>query len=146
MSLDLIFWIVCFVMGLGLVAFTFYQMLCLLDLEADFLNIYEAASQINSVVLPEFILQGVLCAIFLLTWHWFMFLVAAPVALYHVMLYVNGKHLVDVTEIFRNLNQYKKLRYYKLGAYMFLLIVVLTRLTLSAFHYVRNGDDLVHLF
>ncbi|GLT39712.1 hypothetical protein SLA2020_138880 [Shorea laevis] len=146
MSLDLIFWIVSFIMGLGLVAFTFYQMLCLLDLEADFLNIYEAASQINSVVLPEFILQGVLCAIFLLTWHWFMFLVAAPVTLYHVMWYVNGKHLVDVTEIFTNLNQYKRLRYYKLGAYMLLLIVVLTRLTLSAFYYVRNGDDLVHLF
>ncbi|MBA0587846.1 hypothetical protein Gorai_000967 [Gossypium raimondii] len=62
-------------------------MLSLSDLEADHLNPFEASTRINSIVLPEFLLQGFLCISFLLTWHWFMFLFTLPIAAYHLMFF-----------------------------------------------------------
>uniref|UniRef100_A0A0D3HUU7 Uncharacterized protein n=1 Tax=Oryza barthii TaxID=65489 RepID=A0A0D3HUU7_9ORYZ len=41
----------------------------------------------------------------------------APVAYYHGKLYMDRKHLVDVTEIFRQLNWEKKYRMIKLAFY-----------------------------
>jgi hypothetical protein len=65
-----------------------YQLICLSDLEFDYINPYDSSSRINAVVIIEYALQGVLCAAFLLTLNWFPFLVMAPVTYYHVKLYV----------------------------------------------------------
>ncbi|XVF07304.1 hypothetical protein REPUB_Repub06bG0126700 [Reevesia pubescens] len=135
MAWDLIFWVLCFFINLTLVASSFYQLLSLSDLEADHLNPFEASTRINSVVLPEFLLQGFLCAFFLLTWHWFMFLFTVPLTVYHLMLYLNRKHLLDVTEIFRDLNTEKKHRFVKLGFYLLLFTLVLFRLPAGAYFF-----------
>ncbi|XWS59201.1 hypothetical protein CRYUN_Cryun08bG0101300 [Craigia yunnanensis] len=145
MAWNLIFWVLCFFINIALLASTFYQLLSLSDLEADHLNPFEASTRINSVVLPEFLLQGLLCAIFLLTWHWFMFLLAVPLSAYHLMLYFNRKHLLDVTEIFRDLNIEKRYRFVKLGIYLVLFTVVLFRLVLSAFNSLHDEGS-VHVF
>lgn len=62
------------------------QLMCLADLEFDYINPYDSASRINYVVLPEFVLQGVLSLLFLLSGHWFMFLFSTPVLYYNVKL------------------------------------------------------------
>uniref|UniRef100_J3NDM6 Uncharacterized protein n=1 Tax=Oryza brachyantha TaxID=4533 RepID=J3NDM6_ORYBR len=103
------------------------QLICLSDLEFDYINPYDSSSRINSVVLIEYLLQGALCASFLLTLHWFPFLVMAPVAYYHGKLYMDRKHLVDVTEIFRQLNWEKKYRMIKLAFYFSLFIITIYR-------------------
>uniref|UniRef100_A0A0E0MMR9 Uncharacterized protein n=1 Tax=Oryza punctata TaxID=4537 RepID=A0A0E0MMR9_ORYPU len=108
MSVELILW---------LFSFASIMLICLSDLEFDYINPYDSSSRINSVVLIEYSLQGALCASFLLTLHWFPFLVMAPVAYYHGKLYMDRKHLVDVTEIFRQLNWEKKYRMIKLAFY-----------------------------
>uniref|UniRef100_A0A0E0FCD7 Uncharacterized protein n=1 Tax=Oryza meridionalis TaxID=40149 RepID=A0A0E0FCD7_9ORYZ len=108
MSIELILW---------LFSFASIMLICLSDLEFDYINPYDSSSRINSVVLIEYTLQGALCASFLLTLHWFPFLVMAPVAYYHGKLYMDRKHLVDVTEIFRQLNWEKKYRMIKLAFY-----------------------------
>lgn len=145
MAWDLIFWVVCFFINIALLASSFYQLLSLSDLEADHLNPFEASTRINSIVLPEFLLQGFLCISFLLTWHWFMFLFTLPIAAYHLMLYLNQKHLLDVTEIFRDLNTEKKYRFIKLALYLLLFTVVLFRLVISAFNSLHDEVD-VHAF
>ncbi|XAR68557.1 hypothetical protein NMG60_11003726 [Bertholletia excelsa] len=122
-----IWWVVFFLMNMCLIAFNLYQIVCLTDLEADYLNPYESSSKINTVVVPEFVLHGVFCALFLLTGHWFMFLLTLPVACYNAMLFVKGRHLIDVTEVFRHLNAEKKYRIIKLVFYMLLLILVIVR-------------------
>ncbi|KAJ9548435.1 hypothetical protein OSB04_020978 [Centaurea solstitialis] len=60
---------------------------CLSDLEADYMNPYDSSSRINAVVIPEMLLHGVCCALFLFTGHWFI--------------YSKKRHLIDVTEAFR---------------------------------------------
>ncbi|CAN8269424.1 unnamed protein product [Cochlearia groenlandica] len=146
MAWDLILWILCFFISLALVASVFYQVICLTDLEADYLNPFETAFRINRLVIPEFILQGSLCILFILTWHWIFFLVTLPVTVYHAMLYNERRYLIDVTEVFRGINFEKKLRFTKLGFYVSLFIMVVFRLTLSAVYSFTEDDDLLHLF
>ncbi|CAN7112687.1 unnamed protein product [Brassica rapa subsp. narinosa] len=120
--------------------------ICLTDLEADHMNPFETSICINRLVLPEFLLQGSLCLLFLLTWHWFFFLVSLPVTCYHAMLYNKRRHLIDVTEVFRGIDFEKKLRFTKLGFYISLFILVVFRLTLSVVYSLTEDDDLLHLF
>jgi len=132
MSVELILWLFSFASVMVLIGLTAYQLICLSDLEYDYINPYDSSSRINAVVLIEYLLQAALCASFLLTLHWFPFLVMAPVTYYHVKLFMARKHLVDVTEIFRQLNGEKKYRMIKLAFYFCLFIITIYRLVMTA--------------
>ncbi|KAH7674119.1 Cornichon protein [Dioscorea alata] len=132
MAWELILWLFSFVVVISLIALTAYQLICLSDLEFDYINPYDTSSRINAVVIPEFVVQGTLCTIFLLTWHWFPFLMMAPVTYYHFKLFTSGRHLIDVTEVFRQLNGEKKYRMIKLGFYFCLFLIVIYRLVMTA--------------
>ncbi|KAJ4879227.1 Protein cornichon-like protein 4 [Raphanus sativus] len=112
---DIWTWLISFFFLIALVVIIVYQLVSLADLEFDYINPYDSASRINSVVLPEFIVQGVLCVFFLLTGHWFMSLLCLPYLYYNFHLYSKRQHLVDVTEIFNLLNWEKKKRLFKLA-------------------------------
>ncbi|KAI6702654.1 hypothetical protein NL676_011790 [Syzygium grande] len=62
------------------------MIVCLTDLEIDYINQYDAANRINKVVLPEFVSQGVLCFFYLVTGCWFMFLLSLPYLFYNIRL------------------------------------------------------------
>ncbi|XP_012073032.1 protein cornichon homolog 1 isoform X2 [Jatropha curcas] len=141
MAWELLFWFLCLCTNFGLLAMLFYELLCLTDLEADQLNPFEATACINKWILPEFILQGVICVLLLLTGHWVIFLMEAPLTCYHVLLFMKREHLIDITEVFRNLNSEKKYRFIKLGIYLFFFALFMFRITLIAFLFIRNEDD-----
>ncbi|KAJ4706473.1 Cornichon family protein [Melia azedarach] len=136
-----LFWFLMFAMNLALIVSSFYQLLCLVDLESDDLNPFEASYRINFWVVPEFLLQGLFCILLLVTGHWIIFLLAAPLACYHVNLYMKQQHLIDVTEVFRNLKVEKKFRIIKLGFYVIFFILVVFRLTLSGFEALAGTDE-----
>lgn len=142
MGLDLIFWLViCFPLNVAFLASAFYQVLILSDLESDFVNPYDASSRINYFILPEFIGQGLFCALCLFTGHWIMFLLTVPVTCYHVMLYMKRQHLIDVTEVFRALNAEKKFRIAKLAYYLTIIIITVFRLVLMGVYYLDSEDE-----
>lgn len=60
--------------------------MCLADLEFDYINPYDSSTRINRVILPEYILEGVLGAFFLVTGHWVMSLFCGPYLYYNVKL------------------------------------------------------------
>ncbi|KAI3823675.1 hypothetical protein L1987_05115 [Smallanthus sonchifolius] len=122
---EILTWLLFFFILIALLVVVIYQLMCLADLEFDYINPYDSASRINFVILPEFITHGVLCLIYLLTGHWVMFLLALPYLYYNVRLYTRKQHLVDVTEIFNQLNWEKKQRLFKLGYLVFLLFITL---------------------
>ncbi|KAK0596282.1 hypothetical protein LWI29_014329 [Acer saccharum] len=99
MAWAVLFWVLMFLMNLALIVSSFYQLLCLVDLEDDHLNPFEASSRINFWVVPEFLLQGLLCLLLLVTGHWFTFLAALPLTCYNAFLYMKRQHLIDVTEV-----------------------------------------------
>ncbi|CAA6656279.1 unnamed protein product [Spirodela intermedia] len=118
-------WLIAFFVLLGLLGLLVFQLMCLADLEFDYVNPYDSASRINTVVVPEFVLQGILSLLFLLTGHWAMCLLTLPFLYYNGRLYQQRRHLVDVTEIFRLLNQEKKRRLIKLIGLVILLFLTL---------------------
>lgn len=109
-----------------------YQIMCLADLEFDYINPYDSASRINKVILPEFITQGVLCFLYLVSGHWFMSLLSIPYLYYNVKQYMERQHLIDVTEIFNLLNWEKKKRLIKIGYLMLFLFMSLFWLIYNA--------------
>ncbi|KAM3308685.1 Protein cornichon -like protein 4 [Capsicum baccatum] len=125
-------WLLFFFILVALLVMLVFQLMCLSDLEFDYINPYDSASRINGVVLPEFITQGVLCLLYLITGHWFMSLLCVPYMCYNYRLYTRRQHLVDVTEIFNLLNWEKKQRLFKLGYIILLLFVSLFWLIYSA--------------
>ncbi|ONK81830.1 uncharacterized protein A4U43_C01F33300 [Asparagus officinalis] len=132
MAWELLFWLYAFASVIGLVALTAYQLICLSDLEYDYINPYDSSARINAVVIPEFVVQGALCTLLFLTWHWFPFLLMAPVTYYHIRLFMERKHHIDVTEIFRVLNVEKKYRMVKLALYFIIFFIVIYSLVVSA--------------
>ncbi|XP_047955592.1 protein cornichon homolog 4-like [Salvia hispanica] len=122
---EVLAWLLFFFILIALLVMIVFQLMCLADLEFDYINPYDSASRINRVVLPEFITQGVLCFLFLVTGHWFMSLLCVPYLYYNVRLYQRRQHLVDVTEIFNLLNWEKKERLFKLGYIILLLFMCL---------------------
>ncbi|XP_057768825.1 protein cornichon homolog 1-like isoform X2 [Salvia miltiorrhiza] len=134
-------WLIFSFMNLTLLGLNFYEFLGFSDLEADYLNPYELSSRINYVIVPEYLLHGALCVLFLMTGHWIMFLLSLPTACYNLNQYLSNKHLVDVTEVFKVVNTEKKTRLIKLGFYVLFFGLVITRLALSVVRAVFADDD-----
>ncbi|KAL2464819.1 Protein cornichon-like protein 1 [Forsythia ovata] len=144
--MEWVLWLFFFITNLVLMAANLYQLICLSDLEADYLNPYELASRINAVIVPEFLLHGAFCILFLLTGHWFMFLLTLLPAYYNAKKYMTRQHLIDVTEVFRVLNAEKTARIFKLGFYIVFFTLVIVRLAFSVINAVFDEDDNVRGF
>ncbi|KAH0973892.1 hypothetical protein GBA52_015791 [Prunus armeniaca] len=129
---DLYVWLISFLFLIALLALVVFQLMCLADLEFDYINPYDSSNRINRVILPEYIAEGVLGAFFLLTGHWCMSLFCGPYLYYNVKLYMRKQHLVDVTEIFNMLHKEKKIRLFKLFYLVFLLFLSIFWMILTA--------------
>ncbi|XP_062157381.1 protein cornichon homolog 4-like [Alnus glutinosa] len=119
------FWLLSFIVLVGLLCTIGFQLMSLVDLEFDYINPYDSASRINMVVVPEFVAQGVLCFFYLVTGNWIMFLFSLPYMCYNVRLYMQRKHLVDVTEIYNQLRWEKRQRFFKIAYLLFLFFLSL---------------------
>uniref|UniRef100_A0A7N1A888 Cornichon family protein n=1 Tax=Kalanchoe fedtschenkoi TaxID=63787 RepID=A0A7N1A888_KALFE len=118
---DMFVWLFSFFVFIFLLGLLVYQLMCLADLEFDYINPYDTATRVNRLVLPEYFTQAGLCVFFLITGHWAMALFGLPYLYYNYRLYVTKRHLVDVTEIFNLLSREKKQRVFKLGYLVCLL-------------------------
>ncbi|GAV63919.1 Cornichon domain-containing protein [Cephalotus follicularis] len=148
MAWSLVFWLIAFFVNMAIFAMNIHQLTCLADLQADYMNPYETSSIVNTWVVREFILQQILCASFLVTGHWFFFLLTVPVTCYHVMMFMKQRYLIDVTEVFRVLEAEKKMRMIKMAFYLTTLLIILFRVvivTTSSFVEEENAWDLFWL-
>ncbi|CAL1356927.1 unnamed protein product [Linum trigynum] len=118
-------WLFNFIFLIAVISIIGYELMCLTDLEFDYINPYDSARRINMVVLPEYITQAVLCLSFLLTGHWVLCLISVPYLYFNLTLYLQRKHLVDVTEIYNQLSREKSQRLFKLGYLVILLVLSL---------------------
>lgn len=143
MSWEPILWLIFLAINIALISLLIYQIVCLTDLEADYMNPYESSSRINSVVLKEYILHGAFCILFLVTGHWFIFLLTLLPAYYNLRKFLSRQHLIDVTEVFRFIESEKKIRILKLGFYLVLFVLVLVSLVLSFINALVDEDEAI---
>ncbi|XP_047319317.1 protein cornichon homolog 4-like [Impatiens glandulifera] len=125
--IELWIWLISFFLIMAIFCITFFQIICLADLEIDHINPYDSTSRINKAVWPEFIAQGFLTCLHLLSGHWLMFLFCLPYLYYNIRLYTRRQHLAYVTEIFSQLSWQKKQRICKLVYLVVLLCISLFR-------------------
>ncbi|KAJ4842376.1 hypothetical protein Tsubulata_047906 [Turnera subulata] len=83
---DLYVWLLSFFFIIALIVILVFQLMCLADLEFDYINPYDSSSRINKVILPEYITEAALCVFFLATGHWCMSLLCIPYLYYNVRL------------------------------------------------------------
>ncbi|XP_021613096.1 protein cornichon homolog 4 isoform X2 [Manihot esculenta] len=81
---DLYVWLISFFFLIALIVIIVFQLMCLADLEFDYINPYDSSSRINKVILPEYITEGVLGLFYLLTGHWCMSLLCGPYLYYNL--------------------------------------------------------------
>ncbi|CAN6272434.1 unnamed protein product [Urochloa humidicola] len=118
-------WLIAFFLVVALIVLVIYQLMCLADLEFDYINLFDSSSRINKVVMPEFVLQALLSVLFLLSGHWAMLLLSLLMVYYNYTLYQRRQHLVDVTEIFNQLGREKKRHLFKIVSLIILLFLSL---------------------
>ncbi|KAJ8767642.1 hypothetical protein K2173_018200 [Erythroxylum novogranatense] len=129
---DLYVWLTSFFFLIALLVIIVFQLMCLADLEFDYINPYDSSSRINKVIIPEYVAVAVLCLFYLLTGHWCMSLLCVPYLYYNYRLYTRKQHLIDVTEIFNQLHWEKKLRLFKLFYLIILLFLSIFWMILTA--------------
>ncbi|RAL51810.1 unnamed protein product [Cuscuta campestris] len=148
MAWEPISWLIFLFMDISLLCMNLYQIVCLSDLEADYLNPYESASRINNLVLKEFLLHGVFSISLLVTRHWFLFFLSLLPNYINAKKFLARQHLIDVTEVFRVIDSEKKIRVAKLAFYLIFFIIILIRSSIAgAFSTVlsallSNSEDL----
>ncbi|KAJ9171275.1 hypothetical protein P3X46_014664 [Hevea brasiliensis] len=108
-------WLLNFFLLISVIGIIAFQLMFLMDLEFDYTNPYDLAYRMNLVIFPEYFAQGLLCLTFLFKGQWFFFLLSLPYLYNNIRLQLQRRHLVDVTEIYNELNREKQQRLFKLG-------------------------------
>ncbi|CAL5218809.1 g535 [Coccomyxa viridis] len=95
-----------------------YILITLSDLEADYLNPHDSSVIVNYWLVPEYLGQGVITLVLLLTGKWVAGLLSLGLTAYHIRAYMQKEHVVDVTEVFRQIPRQKMIRIVKLVIYL----------------------------
>ncbi|EPE27510.1 hypothetical protein GLAREA_04301 [Glarea lozoyensis ATCC 20868] len=100
----------------------------------DYINPIDLCNRLNTYIIPEAAVHGVLTFLFLINGYWIALLLNLPLLAFNVKKIVDNAHLLDATEIFRKLNVHKKESFIKLGFhlvmfffYLYSMIVALIR-------------------
>mmetsp|Transcript_2421 Transcript_2421/g.4870 ORF Transcript_2421/g.4870 Transcript_2421/m.4870 type:complete len:160 (+) Transcript_2421:341-820(+) len=125
---DLIFWVGLFLVEAGLLGMIMFTLICLMDLESDFINPHDATGRINKLLLPERLLQGVHTIVLLVRGEFLVSIPNLALAAFLVYQIVKRNALLDVTEIFTQLPWEKRVRLCKLAVHFVSLIYVIYRL------------------
>ncbi|XP_065919612.1 protein cornichon homolog 4-like [Dysidea avara] len=101
--MDVLVFMVCLFDSLGSLFLGVYCLIQLSDLECDYVNTKKGCQVLNTWVLPEIIIAVIPPVILLLTFHWFLFLLTAPVACFLIHRYATlppgSIGIYDPTEI-----------------------------------------------
>ncbi|KAK7103930.1 protein cornichon homolog 4-like [Littorina saxatilis] len=108
-----------------------YFVITLSDLECDYLNARTCCEKLNFWVLPEVIAQDILVVLLLITGHWFIFLLYAPLGCwltYKLVMKPSGDiGMFDPTEIHnrQQLKNYMRESLIRLGIHLIFFFIYL---------------------
>jgi hypothetical protein len=108
-----------------------FQVVSFVDLENDDIPPREMTQKSNQFVLPEYIGQGLLTLIFLLTGNYLEFFINLPLLIFHARRYYLGTHFFDPTRVFDVKETEKRIGLVKLGFYMITFCFYIYRLIYS---------------
>ena len=74
-----------------------FALITLSDLESDLVNPHDCAVRLNSLLLPEIVLQSMLCTFFMVTLSVTGTVTNLPLLVYNLRMFFSGKMELDVT-------------------------------------------------
>ncbi|KAK2069188.1 hypothetical protein P8C59_003791 [Phyllachora maydis] len=95
------------------------------DLECDYINPIDLCNRLNTYIVPEAAVHGVLTLLFLVNGYWIPFALNVPLLGWNIHKIFHNAHLLDATEIFRKLNVHKKESFTKLGFHLIMFFFYL---------------------
>ncbi|XP_067682040.1 protein cornichon homolog 4-like [Haliotis asinina] len=143
MALDSFLFIFALIDEATLLFLAVYFIITLSDLECDYLNATSCCSKLNYWILPELIAQDFLTVVLLLSGHWVLFLMYAPLGAwitYKFLVNPSGNiGMFDPTEIHnrQQLKLYMKESLVRLGFHLIFFFVYLYWMIYS----LVKGDD-----
>jgi len=135
----LVFLLGAFLLQGAVLACLMHALVCLSDLENDFVNPHDSCKRVNAIVRYEVAAQAALLGFYLLAGFWLLALLQLPITLFHARCYYRRELMMDVTEAFRELPREKRQRLVKLGYYLLCLLFVILRLVQATFNAVLHG-------
>ncbi|CAH1261322.1 protein cornichon homolog 4-like isoform X1 [Branchiostoma lanceolatum] len=151
MTWDAVLFILALLDCSALLFLTVYFIITLSDLECDYLNATQCCSKLNKWILPELIAHCCLTLLLLVSLHWALFLLNAPLAAWHIYRFTQipsgNTGVYDPTEIHNRgqLKTYMKESMAKLGFHLLCFFLYLYRFWLSVpeSHRFLTFDDLM---
>jgi len=141
MTWDFLLFLLCFFLQAGLLGLVMYGLICISDLENDFINPHDASDTLNKWALPEYVVQSVMTGLLLAFGKWATGGVHLCMAIYNWREYLRGDHRVDATDVFQKVGYQKKLRLGKLVFYLVSFVLLIYKLVAAAVHHlVSHGD------
>lgn len=132
MSFEFLMWLFMFFGQAALLGRTMYALICLTDLENDFINPFDLSTRLNAWVVPEYVLEIFITVVLLMSGKWLLGGLHVLMSAYIMKLLVDKKLHVDPTEAFKQLPDLKRYRWVALGFHLLSFIFVIYRLIESS--------------
>ncbi|EFJ44997.1 hypothetical protein VOLCADRAFT_76026 [Volvox carteri f. nagariensis] len=134
MSLEFIIWLFAFLLQAAMLGRTMFALISLSDLENDFINPYDLTLRLNRFVALEYVGQVLITASLLLTGKWFIGVLQLGMLGFLLHNWSTRRHVVDATDVFRQLPVQKKRRLIMFGSFLLYFIIITYRLIESVIH------------
>ncbi|CAI5472542.1 unnamed protein product [Closterium sp. Yama58-4] len=131
-------WGFAFVAAGLLVAVGIFCLVTLSDLQHDYINPHDSAASINRFLLPDMLAHAAVALLLLLfppsLLGLVLFALNVPLLLFHARCLLAGSYTVDVTEVFVQLPELRRLWQKKVALYCIMVLPVIYRWVLAATH------------
>ncbi|CAI5949884.1 unnamed protein product [Closterium sp. NIES-64] len=131
-------WGFAFVAAGLLVAVGIFCLVTLSDLQHDYINPHDSAASINRFLLPDMLAHAAVALLLLLfppsLLGLLLFALNLPLLLFHARCLLAGSYTVDVTEVFVQLPELRRLWQKKVALYCILVLPVVYRWVIAATH------------
>ncbi|CAB90792.2 ER-derived vesicles protein erv14 [Schizosaccharomyces pombe] len=110
------------------------QIFCVImfsDLEMDYINPIDLCNKLNDLVMPEIISHTLVTLLLLLGKKWLLFLANLPLLVFHANQVIHKTHILDATEIFRQLGRHKRDNFIKVTFYLIMFFTLLYCMVMS---------------
>ncbi|CAI5489913.1 unnamed protein product [Closterium sp. Naga37s-1] len=115
-----------------------HSLVTLSDLQHDYINPHDSAASINRFLLPDMLAHAAVALLLLLfppsLLGLLLFALNVPLLLFHARCLLAGSYTVDVTEVFVQLPELRRLWQKKVALYCILVLPVVYRWVIAATH------------
>lgn len=127
----------------SLLGIAFYTLICLSDLENDFINPYDLCTKLNRWVVPEYALQTAITCLVCLSLKYFIGSAELAMLVYLLKFWFSKQQYIDATDAFKQLPAQKRKRTIILVFHLACFVFITYRVIECALHSLLTPEGRV---